>query len=259
MHDQIAQHASFDVETRFERHAKTGSPAACIFPVRIVSKDVGLERGKSFIADFPADCLDAVKIGDCQLVVGRMVDPPGGAMRPVHADAVADLTAEQLMDRHAEPSGLGIEQRIFDRTHGERDDAAGGRARGAVEFGVDALVRAGFLPDDPGGKPLYDGAHAGCAEPLVEFAPADDAGVSGQLDEVVIAPAGVAGQRLDTLDFHDFLLDRSWPYEASAPAYTPAGSRVHATGPVEIVLRAGLTRRGMYIGCTMLAFERRET
>ena len=49
-------------------------------------------------------------------------------MRPVHADAIANLAAEQLVHRHAEPLGLGIEQRILYRAHGERDDAAGGRA-----------------------------------------------------------------------------------------------------------------------------------
>ena len=123
-------------------------------------------------------------------------------MRPVHADAVADLAAEEFVDRHAESPGLGIEQRVLDRAHGERDDAAGSRAGGAVEFGIDALMRADFLADDAGGKALDDSAHAGCAEALVEFAPADDAGIGGELDEVVVAPACVAGQRLDGFDFH---------------------------------------------------------
>ena len=54
-----------------------------------------------------------------------MIDPPRGAVRPVHADAVAHLAAEQLVDRHAQRLGLGIEQRILDGAHRLRDDAAG--------------------------------------------------------------------------------------------------------------------------------------
>ena len=77
---------------------------------------------------------------------------------------------------------------------------------GAVELGVDALVRADRLADDARRQPLDDGAHARRAEPLVELAPADDAGVGGELDEVVVAPAGIAGQRLDAFDLHGFPL-----------------------------------------------------
>ena len=131
VHDQIAQYAAFDIEVGCERHAEAGSPALRALLVLVVGEDVGLQRGEAFLAHFAADRLDAIEIGDRRFVVGRVIDPPGGAMRPVHADAVADLAAEQFVDRHAESPGLGIEQRVLDRAHGERDDAAGGRAGGA--------------------------------------------------------------------------------------------------------------------------------
>src|SRR4029077_20753088 len=46
---------------------------------------------------------------------------------------------------------------------------------------------------------------AGRAEILGELAPADDAVGGGQLDEVVVAPARVAGERLECGDFHERL------------------------------------------------------
>ena len=123
-------------------------------------------------------------------------------MRPVHADAVANLSAEQFVYRYAQPLCLGIKQRVLNRAHGERDEAAGRGAGCAVEFRVNALMRADFLADHAGGHPVDDSAHAGCAKALVKFAPTDNARIGGELDEVVIAPACVAGQRLDALDYH---------------------------------------------------------
>ena len=38
---------------------------------------------------------------------------------------------------------------------------------------------------------------AGCAKTFVVFAPADDAVFGHDLDEVIVAPAGVAGERFD--------------------------------------------------------------
>jgi hypothetical protein len=40
------------------------------------------------------------------------------------------------------------------------------------------------LPDDPPGEPLDDGADPRRAEPLVELAPADDALIGRQFEEV---------------------------------------------------------------------------
>ena len=58
------------------------------------------------------------------------------------------------------------------------------------------------LANQPGGIPLDDGREPGGSEGLVEFAPADDAVVGDELEEVGVAPSGVAGQRFDPLDFY---------------------------------------------------------
>ena len=58
------------------------------------------------------------------------------------------------------------------------------------------------LPDHPLGQPLDHGGDAGRAEALVELAPADDAVGGRQLDEVVVAPAGIAMKGLERHDLH---------------------------------------------------------
>ena len=118
-------------------------------------------------------------------------------MRPVERDAVAQLAAEEHVARHAERLCLGIEQRILDRGDRLRDDTAGGGTRRRIKLRVDALVIADRLADHLGGEFCDDGADAGRAEVLGELAPADDAVRRRELDEMVVAPAGVAGERLD--------------------------------------------------------------
>src|SRR6516164_7697034 len=110
--------------------------------------------------------------------------------------------AEQLVARHAEPLGLGVEQRVLDCPHRLGDDAARRRPGDAVELGVGALVRGGILADYPLGEVLDRRRDAGRAEALVVFAPADDAFVGRELDEAVVAPACIAMLRLDPGDFH---------------------------------------------------------
>ena len=134
-----------------------------------------LQRGELLLAHLAADRLDAVEVGDGGLEVARVIDAPGGAVRPVDPDAVAHLAAEQLVARHAERLGLGVEQRVLDGADGLGDDAAGAGPGGAVELGVDALVLAGRLPDHARRQALDHRADAGRAEALVELAPADDA------------------------------------------------------------------------------------
>jgi len=67
----------------------------------------------------------------------------------------------------------------------------------------------GVLADHARGKPLDRSRYAGRAKTLVILAPADDAVLGHDLDEVVVPPAGVAGERLDASYlsglFHDFL------------------------------------------------------
>src|SRR6185295_4294772 len=65
------------------------------------------------------------------------------------------------------------------------------------------------LADDACGQPLDRRRHAWRAKTLVVLAPADDAVLGHDLDEVVVPPAGVACERFDASDlgglFHDFL------------------------------------------------------
>jgi hypothetical protein len=65
------------------------------------------------------------------------------------------------------------------------------------------------LADHARAEPLDGGRHAGRAKALVILAPADDAVLARDLDEMVVPPSGVAGERFDASYggglFHDFL------------------------------------------------------
>ena len=122
-------------------------------------------------------------------------------MRPVDANAVAYLAAEQFVAGHAEMLGLGVEQGVFDRAQCLRNHAAGRRPRRREQLRIDPLVLKHVLPDHAHRKALDRGANAGRAETLVEFAPADDAVVGRELDEMVVSPAGIAGKKFDAYYF----------------------------------------------------------
>ena len=148
------------------------------------------------------------RLGDRRLEPVGMIDAPGRAVRPVDPDAVADLAAEQVVAGHAERLGLDVEQRVLDGAERQRHHAAGGRPRRGKQFGVDPLVLVSVLADHARREPLDRRGHAGRAKSLVILAPADDAVLGHDLDEVVVPPAGVAGKRLDASDlggfFHGF-------------------------------------------------------
>jgi hypothetical protein len=63
-------------------------------------------------------------------------------------------------------------------------------------------VVEGILSDDPAGQPLDDGADPGGPEAFIELAPADDAVVGAELEEMIIPPAGVAAEDVETCHFH---------------------------------------------------------
>src|SRR4051812_846488 len=93
----------------------------------LVDENIGLAGGKTFFAHLAADRLDAVEVGDRRLVVGRVVDAPSGAVRPIEPDALAHLAAQKLITGYTERLGLGVEERVLDRPHRLGDHAAGGR------------------------------------------------------------------------------------------------------------------------------------
>ena len=137
---------------------------------------------------------------DCNPAAAKVRFPAGGTISMRYA--VALLAAEQLVARQAEPLGLGVEQRVLDRSHRLGDHAARCGPGDAVELRVDALVCGDVLADHALGEPLDRRRDAGRAEALVVFAPPDDAFVGRKLDEAVVAPAPVAMQRLDPGNFH---------------------------------------------------------
>src|SRR5882757_2574496 len=113
MRAQVAQYLALDVDLRRKRHAKAGPPARGL--ARVVSEDVGLQRGKFLFPDIASDRLHAVEIGDRRLVPVGMIDAPGGAMRPVDTNAVANFAAEQFIAGHTEQFCFCVKQGVFDR------------------------------------------------------------------------------------------------------------------------------------------------
>src|SRR4029079_8418235 len=202
-------------------------PALRIATAGLVEEDVGLERGEALLAHLAPHGLDAVEIDDGGLVPGGMIDAPRSAMRPVDPEPVAHLAAEQLVAGYAEGLGLGVEQGVLDGAQRLADDAARAGPGGAEEVGVDALVLAHRLADDPRRQPMDDRLDAGRPEPLRELAPADDAAVGAELDEVVVAPAPIAAERLDCRDLHCALLMLVSDPEGPTPVCTglQAGQR----------------------------------
>src|SRR5438477_4228151 len=109
---QVAQHRLVDVELGHERDPKPGAPA----PRRaaVINEDVGFQLDETLLAHLGADRLYSVEARDGGLVQGRMIYPPGGAMRPIDPDTVSHLAAEQGMARDPERLRLSVEQRILD-------------------------------------------------------------------------------------------------------------------------------------------------
>ena len=207
MHHEVGNHIAFHIDGRGERHAEARPPTAYIFLVRIVGEDIGFQRAEAFLAHFAPDGFNAIQIGDSWRVMRGVIDPPSRAVGPIHADAIANLAAEQFIHRHAQPLRLRIEQRVLDRPQGKCDDATRRRAGRAIQLGIDALVLADRLADNARCKPLNDRAHARRAEAFIEFAPAYDAAIGAELNVVIVAPARVAGKRFDIRDLHEFLRD----------------------------------------------------
>src|SRR5205823_2973732 len=100
MHAKITQYLAIDIDLRRKGHAETGPPA--LRSTFVIGKDVGLQRGKFFGPDFVSNRLYAVEISDRWLVPVGMVDAPSGTMRPVDANAIADLAAEQFVAGYPE-------------------------------------------------------------------------------------------------------------------------------------------------------------
>ena len=198
MRAEVSQHRAVDVDFGLERRAEARPPALRLAVG--VDEDVGLHRREAFFAYLATDSLHTVEIGDRRLEPVGMVDAPGRAVRPVHPDTVAHLAAEQVVAGHAERLGLDVKQRVLDRADRQRHHAAGGGPRRGKQLRVDPLMLVSVLADHARRKPLDRSRHAGRAKTFVVLAPADDTVLGHDLDEVVVAPAGVAGERFDASD-----------------------------------------------------------
>src|SRR5271165_1887905 len=234
MGPQVAQHMLVDIELGEEWHAETRSPGVRL--PALVEEDVGLERGKALVADFGAQRLDTVEAGNRRLEEARVIDTPGCAMRPIDPHTIAHLAAEQHITRHAQRLGLCVEQGVFDRTEPLADHPAGGRPGKAVEFRIDPLVVEDVLSDDPCGEPLDDRTDPGRTEAFIEPAPTDDAFVGGQLQEMIIPPAGIAAKDFEARHLHRRSPgDQGCRHRVTAVDFGPEAERGIATKPPPVV------------------------
>src|SRR5215813_6526967 len=101
---QIAQNILVDIQFGHERHTEPRPPTAR--GAVVINEDVGLQRAETPLAHFGADRLDAVEAGNRGLIQGRVIDPPGRAMRPVDRDASRTLPPRSAW--HGTPSALPL-------------------------------------------------------------------------------------------------------------------------------------------------------
>ena len=185
----------FHVLVGLKRASEAGRPAR--HPLAAVVEDVGLERGEARLAHLRAERADAVQAGDHRAVHAGMGNAPSAAVRPVHPNAVAHPPAEQLAARHPEQLRLGVEQRVLDRADPHRHHPRHRLARLRMQLGEHALGVLDALAHHGRGQALHHAGHAGGALVLVVLAPAHDTVLGGELDEMIVAPAGVAVARFD--------------------------------------------------------------
>ena len=169
----------------------------------VEEEDVRLQRGEAPGDDFFAlrdHILKAAQRRNLHLRSGEEAEV--AAVRPVQTQAVALGAAEQLVDGNAERPRVDVEQRVLDGGDGLLNDAARRLPAHGVERGDDGFTRARIFPDDQRGQTVDGRADADAAERLVVLAPADDASVRGDLQEVERALAGIRVQVLESGDLH---------------------------------------------------------
>jgi hypothetical protein len=124
-------------------------------------------------------------------------------MRPVEPDAVPYRAAEQLVDRHPKRLRLDVEERVLDRPDRLLDHAAARLAAERVEQRHHRLEGARVLADDRRCQMPDRGGDTLAAEGLVVLAPADQACVGRDLEEVEIAVAGIGVKAVERGDLHE--------------------------------------------------------
>src|SRR5262245_32767478 len=76
MQAQVVENVPVDIELGIKGNRKAGPPAPGVLAAWLVEENVGLEGAETLLAHLPAHGLDAVELGDCRGVVGRMADTP---------------------------------------------------------------------------------------------------------------------------------------------------------------------------------------
>ena len=170
---------------------------------RVEQEDVGLERREPPGHDFLAlgdDVVQPAQRRDLHLLRGEQAEV--AAVRPVEPQPLALGPPEQLVHGNAERPRLRVEQRVLDGGDGLLDHAARRLPAHGVERGDDGLAGARILADHQRRQAVDGRADADAAEGLVVLAPADDAVIGGELEEVERALAGVGVQVLEARDLH---------------------------------------------------------
>ena len=225
MPPEIRDDLAVDVLARFERSAEARRPAsrrAC----RVV-EDVGLQRRETAFTDLRSKGRDPLDVGDRVPVVLRQPDPPGSAVRPVHRHPVSHPAAEQVAAGDAERLRPGVEHRVLDRSDAHRHDPGHRLSCPDQEPLVDPLDIPNPGADDALRELLDDRGDADRAPVLVVLAPADDAVVGRQPDEVVVPPTGVAVPGFDAPDLHPSLPSPA----GTPPSHSPITSSVFSPRP----------------------------
>src|SRR6516164_2807708 len=172
MKPQIPQKRSIDIELGIKWSTETRAPT--VGSTILIDEEIGLKGAKSPVSDLAPDRRDPVTIDDRRRVIIWVIDPPGGAMRPIETDTVAHLSTQQNVARDAERLGLGVQKRILDRPQSLGDYPAVGWPRYAYQFRVEPLVGVHGRADYSAGESLDHGTHARRPKSLIEFAPAGD-------------------------------------------------------------------------------------
>ena len=201
---QFAHGVAFDVALRRVRRAEPGRETAHAAAARHGAEveDVGLERREAALAHLLAERLHAVQVRDGGRIVVRPGDAPSAAVRPVDAHGVAHLAAKQIVARHAEGLGLGVQERVLDGANAHRHHAGHGLPGAGVQALVDALDVVYALAHHHRREFLHHRGDADGALVLVVFAPAHHAVFGGEFHEVVVAPTRVAMASFDGAYLH---------------------------------------------------------
>jgi hypothetical protein len=124
-------------------------------------------------------------------------------VRPVEAEAGPDRPAQERVHRHPEGARVDVQERVLDRPDGLLDHAARGLPTKRVHEGDVGFPGPRILADQDGSQLGDDRGDAEAAEGLVVLAPADDALVGADLEEVEVSPTRVGVERFDLGDLHD--------------------------------------------------------